>query len=92
MGSDAQVRTRQARERLLELGLLATPVAQSGVREIIERSWRRCVGDAVPVGRHEIPYVADVIDVAPRLHAAAAPVLDRLGDDLGDARVAMFLS
>ncbi|MBW0114251.1 sigma-54-dependent Fis family transcriptional regulator [Pseudonocardia abyssalis] len=87
-----QARTRQALERLLDQGLLATPVAQSGVRDVIERSWRRCVGAEVPIGRHDIPYVADVHDIAPRLHAAAAPVLDRLGDDLGDARVAMFLS
>ncbi|MBW0113967.1 MULTISPECIES: sigma-54-dependent Fis family transcriptional regulator [Pseudonocardia] len=87
-----QAQTRQALERLLAQGLLATPVAQSGVRDVIERSWRRCVGAEVPIGRHDIPYVADVHDMAPRLHAAAAPVLDRLGDDLGDARVAMFLS
>ncbi|MBW0089591.1 GAF domain-containing protein, partial [Pseudonocardia sp. KRD-188] len=85
-------RTRRALERLLEQGLLATPVAGCGVREVIERSWRRCVGAEVPVGRHDIPYVADVTDLQPRLHAAASPVLDRLGDDLGDARVAMFLS
>ncbi|MER7434811.1 sigma-54-dependent Fis family transcriptional regulator [Pseudonocardia alni] len=87
-----QARTRQALERLLDRGLLATPVAQAGVRAVIERSWRRCVGAEVPLGRHEIPYLADVTDLQPRLHAAAAPVLDRLGDDLGDARVAMFLS
>lgn len=85
-------RTRKALERLLDRGLLATPVAGSGVRDVIERSWRRCVGAEVPIGRHDIPFVADVHDLAPRLHAAAAPVLDRLGDDLGDARVAMFLS
>ncbi|WP_344735788.1 sigma-54-dependent Fis family transcriptional regulator [Pseudonocardia petroleophila] len=76
----------------MDRGLLATPVAQSGVRAVIERSWRRCVGAEVPVGRHEVPYLADVTDLQPRLHTAAAPVLDRLGDDLGDARVAMFLS
>lgn len=87
-----QARTRQALEELLDRGLLATPVARSGVRDVIERSWRRCVGAEVPIDRHDIPYVADVHDMAPRLHSAAEPVLDRLGDDLGDARVAMFLS
>lgn len=91
MRSD-QARTRRALERLLDQGLLATPVAQSGVPDVIERSWRRCVGAEVPIARHDIPYVADVHGLAPRLHAAAAPVLDRLGDDLGDASVAMFLS
>ena len=84
-------RTRQALERLCDRGLLATPVSGTGVRDVIERSWRRCVGDGVPVAAHSIPY-AEVGELHPRLRAAAAPVLDRFRDQLSNVRVAMFLS
>ena len=84
-------RTRQALEQLCDRGLLATPVSGTGVRDVIERSWRRCVGDGVPVAPHSIPY-AEVGDLHPRLRAAAAPVLDRFRDQLSNVRVAMFLS
>ena len=84
-------RTRQALEQLCERGLLATPVSGTGVRDVIERSWRRCVGDGVPVAPHSIPY-QEVGDLHPRLRAAAAPVLDRFRDQLSNVRVAMFLS
>lgn len=84
-------RTRQALERLCDRGLLATPVSGTGVRGVIERSWRRCVGDGVPVAAHSIPY-ADVGELHPRLRAAAAPVFDRFRDQLSNVRVAMFLS
>jgi hypothetical protein len=86
-----QERTRRARERLLDSGLLAAPVSSPGVREVIQRSWRRCVGDAVPVRPHAVPY-CEPADVQPRLRAAAAPVLDRLSEGLSNVRVAMFLS
>lgn len=83
-------RTRRARERLLDGGLFATP-APDGVRSVIERSWRRCIGDAVPADPSSLPY-HDVDGLAPRLCTAAAPVLDRLGEQLGRVRVAMFVS
>ena len=86
-----RTRTRQALERLCDRGLLATPVSGTGVRDVIERSWRRCVGDGVPVAAHSIPY-AEVGELHPRLRAAAAPVLDRFRDQLSNVRVAMFLS
>ena len=86
-----QKRTRQALEQLLDRGLLATPVSSTGVRDVIERSWRRCVGDGVPISAYSIPY-QEVGDLQPRLRVAAAPVLDRLGDHLSNVRVAMFLS
>jgi hypothetical protein len=86
-----QERIRRARERLLESGLLGAPVPSPGVREVIERSWRRCVGDAVPIRPHAIPY-CEPADVQPRLRAAAAPVLNRLSEDLSNVRVAMFVS
>jgi hypothetical protein len=84
-------RTRQALERLCDRGLLATPVSGTGVRDVIERSWRRCVGDGVLVAAHSIPY-QEVGDLHPRLRAAATPVLDRFRDQLSNVRVAMFLS
>jgi hypothetical protein len=84
-------RTRQALERLCDRGLLATPVSGTGVRDVIERSWRRCVGDRVPVAARSIPY-QEVGELHPRLRAAATPVLDRFRDQLSNVRVAMFLS
>ena len=84
-------RTRQALAQLLDRGLLATPVSSTGVRDVIERSWRRCISDEVPVSAHPIPY-QEASDLQPRLRAAAAPVLDRLRDHLSNVRVAMFLS
>jgi hypothetical protein len=86
-----QKRTRQALEQLLDRGLLAAPVSSTGVRDVIERSWRRCAGDGVPVKAPTIPY-QDLGDLQPRLRTAAAPVLDRLGNHLSNVRVAMFLS
>lgn len=86
-----QKRTRRALEQLVDRGLLAAPVSSTGVRDVIERSWRRCVGDGVPVSAQSIPY-QEVGDLQPRLRMAAAPVLERLGDDLSNVRVAMFLS
>src|SRR4051812_49592541 len=85
------VRTRRARDELLTHGLLALPASRPGVRDIIERSWRRCVGEAVPVSPASISY-RDAAALQPALQEAAAPVLDRLGEHLADVRVAMFVS
>jgi transcriptional regulator of acetoin/glycerol metabolism len=87
---DAAV-TRRARDELLTHGLLALPVSRPGVRDVIERSWRRCVAEAVPTSPDSIPY-RDAADLQPVLQEAAAPVLDRLGEHLTDVRVAMFVS
>lgn len=86
-----QEQLRRARDDLLVNGLLDSPVSIPGVRSVIERSWRRCVGDAVSPRPESIPY-RDPADRQPRLREAAAPVLARLGADLAGARVAMFLS
>lgn len=86
-----QDRIRRAREDLRESGVLAVPVSSTGARDVIERSWRRCVGDGVPTRPHPLPY-SDVGDLQPRLRAAAAPVLDRLSDQLSGVRVGMFVS
>src|SRR4051794_12302031 len=83
--------TRRARDELRSLGLLALPPSRPGVREVIERSWRRCVGEAVPTSPPSISY-RDATALQPALQEAAAPVLDRLGEHLADVRVAMFVS
>ena len=73
-GPRDQQRTRRALEHLLDRGLLAVPVSSTGVRDVIERSWRRCVGDGVPVSTPTVPY-QEVGDLQPRLRAAAGPAL-----------------
>lgn len=84
-------RIRRAREELLTQGLLASPVSRSGVRDVIERSWRRCVGGDVPTRPAAIAY-SDAPVLQTTLRDAAAPVLDRLSEHLTDVRVAMFVS
>ncbi|GAB3681633.1 sigma-54-dependent Fis family transcriptional regulator [Saccharopolyspora tripterygii] len=82
---------RRAKEALLTNGLLTSPVSQPGVRDIIERSWRRCIGEGVPAQ----PRFNGSWDAAERqsiLVDAARPVLERLSEHLADARVALFLS
>lgn len=84
-------RTRRAKEHLVDGGLLATPAARSGVRDVIERSWRRCVSESVPIAPAAVDY-RDPSGPRSALCEAAAPVLARLGEHLTDARVAMFVS
>lgn len=86
-----QDRTRRAREALLVNGLLSGPDRRAGVREVIERSWRRCLGESVPSRAVTVRH-ADAPERAHTLCEAARPVLTRLGDHLGDLRVAMVLS
>lgn len=82
---------RQAREELRIDGLLAHPGRTSGIPEVIERSWRRCVGEAVPTAPTWIRH-SDAVELDPRLLEAATPVLRRLSEHLGDVRVAMFVA
>lgn len=82
---------RQAKERLASAGLLALPDAIPGIPGTIERSWRRCVGAAVPTDRTQAPYRGEV-QLPPRLLDAASPVLNRFTEQLGDTPVAMFLT
>src|SRR5829696_4910689 len=84
-------RTRRSREVLLDGGLLTEPPGRSGVPQHIERSWRRCVGDEVPVAPDLIDY-REPDDVGPALRRAAEPVLDRLKVSFADVPVAMVLS
>jgi transcriptional regulator of acetoin/glycerol metabolism len=84
-------RVRQAREDLLARGLLAPPEPMRAVPEVIERSWRRCVGEEVPTAPASIRY-SGAVQLDPRLREAATPVLNRLSEHLADLPVAMFVS
>lgn len=91
LSSAERERTRRTREALVGGGLLSAPPGGSGVPQHIENSWRRCVGDGVPVAPERIDY-REPEDTLPALCRAAAPVLDRLKDSFADVPVAMVLS
>jgi transcriptional regulator of acetoin/glycerol metabolism len=84
-------RIRRSREALVDGGVLAAPPGRSDVPQHIERSWRRCVGERVPVAPDAIGY-RPPDDVLPALHRAAVPVLRRLADSFADVPVAMVVS
>ena len=48
---------RRSRETLVAGGLLEVPPGSTGVPSVIEKSWRRCVGDerADRTGAHRLP-------------------------------------
>jgi sigma-54 dependent transcriptional regulator, acetoin dehydrogenase operon transcriptional activator AcoR len=79
------------REELLTRGLRAVRGEQPGVRPVIERSWRRCVADAVPTARPDLPH-AELSTMTVALRDAAAPVVERMSEHLGDLRVGMYVS
>ncbi|MEV6140059.1 helix-turn-helix domain-containing protein [Nocardia sp. NPDC051990] len=66
------------------------PPQQSGVREVIDRSWRRCIGESVPARLASVPYVGGPVTKSV-LREAAEPVLVRLAEHMSDVPVAMFL-
>jgi transcriptional regulator of acetoin/glycerol metabolism len=82
---------RGALEELRAEGLLAHPEPVPGVPDVIDRSWRRCVGEAVPTAPTWIRH-SSAVEMDPRLLEAANPVLTRLSEQLGDVRVAMFVA
>ncbi|WP_370184924.1 sigma-54-dependent Fis family transcriptional regulator [Rhodococcus wratislaviensis] len=84
-----QERIRRAKEELLAKGLLDSGTLNTGVREVIDRSWRRCIGEEVQ--SVQPPYRGSLVTNS-ALEEAAEPVLARLADHLADVRVAMFLS
>lgn len=84
-------RTLRSRDLLVRGGLLTQPPGRSGVPPYIEKSWRRCVGEQVPVAPDRIDY-RDPAQVLPVLRRAALPVLERLKDSFADVPVAMVLS
>ncbi|HEY0691796.1 MAG TPA: GAF domain-containing protein [Kribbella sp.] len=92
LSSAERERIRRSREALVAGGLLNAPPGSTGVPQHIEKSWRRCVGDSVPVAGAEIDY-REPEDGLSALRRAAEPVLDRLKDSLlADVPVAMVLS
>ncbi|WP_224388264.1 sigma-54-dependent Fis family transcriptional regulator [Pseudonocardia sp. ICBG1293] len=82
---------RRSRETLVDGGLLAVPPGHAGVPPLIEQSWRRCIGEAVPTAPERIGH-ADPGDDHTLLRRAAEPVLARLVDSFADVPVAMVLS
>lgn len=84
-------RVRRSRETLVDGGLLEIPPGGTEVSHVIERSWRRCVGECVPVAPEGIDY-REPDDALPALRRAAEPVLNRLRASLADVAVAMVLS
>ena len=81
---------RKAKEELLSRGLLDAATLRSGVRDVIDRSWRRCIGEAVPTNHTSVPGRSNTPDSV--LQEAAEPVLVRLAEHLADVRVALYLS
>jgi hypothetical protein len=63
-------RTRRSREALVRDGLLTLPPGGSGVPQYIEKSWRRCVGEQVPVAPDHIDY-REPDDVLPAVQGPA---------------------
>ena len=82
---------RRSRETLVDGGLLEVPPGASGVPKVIEASWRRCVGEHVPVAPSRIDFREPRSEPS-SLVRAAAPVLERLRWSLADVAVAMVLS
>lgn len=82
---------RSVREDLLARGLQAGNVEHPDLRPVIERSWRRCVADAVPTVRSELPHV-ELSTMTIALRDAAAPVVERMSEHLGDLRVGLYVS
>jgi len=80
---------REARERLLRVGLLGD-VCTDSVPDLIMRSWRRSISssiDSAALSRRYADFDADSV-----LLRAAAPVLDRWQHQLADTGSTLFLS
>ncbi|MFI6997574.1 sigma-54-dependent Fis family transcriptional regulator [Nocardia sp. NPDC050175] len=84
---DAVVSLQQARERFLTAG----PVDTLPVRSTVLDSWRRSRALRVHPDRVELPYVRDPNLDSP-LTNAAAPVLQRLANDLAAQTVSVILT
>jgi DNA-binding CsgD family transcriptional regulator len=72
-------------------GALAGHDVPDGVRPEIGASWRRSTAAGLDPGHFEVPFDPLSEDHGP-LREAAAPVLDQLVTDVGDARVAFILT
>ncbi|MFD7666666.1 sigma-54-dependent Fis family transcriptional regulator [Streptomyces sp. NPDC059788] len=65
---------------------------QPRTRDTILSSWRRCRLQAVDADRLHVPHVEKHIDWDSRFLAAAAPVLDRVGELLADCTAGVVLA
>jgi transcriptional regulator of acetoin/glycerol metabolism len=81
---------REARERLIRGGLLAPYQATDEVPELIVRSWRRSLGNAVESSTPPQHY--QEVDTDSLVSRAALPVLDRWQQQLADTGTTLFLS
>lgn len=79
------------RDALISRGLLDTPHLADDVRDPILRSWRRCVSASTPLERLRTRRIEHP-SPSQLLGRAAAPVMDRLRDELADLGVAVLLS
>jgi transcriptional regulator of acetoin/glycerol metabolism len=80
-----------SRDALRSGSLLTTDLRCEEVRDPILRSWRRCVSAETSVTQLR-PRRVERANTSNLLSRAAAPVLDRLRDDLSDLGVAVILS
>jgi transcriptional regulator of acetoin/glycerol metabolism len=81
---------REARERLIRDGLLAPYQPSDEVPELIVRSWRRSLGNAVESSTPPQHY--QEVDTDSLVSRAALPVLDRWQQQLADTGTTLFLS
>jgi hypothetical protein len=84
-------RLQFTRDALRTGGLLVVDPKSAQVRDPILRSWRRCVSAAIPSTELRTRRI-ERVDSAQLLTRAAAPVLDRLREELTDLGVAVLLS
>jgi transcriptional regulator of acetoin/glycerol metabolism len=81
---------REARERLIRGGLLSPYQTSDEVPELIVRSWRRSLGNAVESSAPPQHY--QEVDTDSLVNRAALPVLDRWQQQLADTGTTLFLS
>jgi sigma-54 dependent transcriptional regulator, acetoin dehydrogenase operon transcriptional activator AcoR len=84
-------RLHVTRDALRTGGLLAADPSTADVRDPILRSWRRCVSADISAEQIRTRRI-DRANASEVLTRAAAPVLDRLRDELADLGVAVILS
>src|SRR6202790_3301335 len=85
--ADASAGVRRARERFLSEGWLGEDTLRTDVLD----SWRRSRALGVHPDRMNLPFVQEPNADSP-LTTAAAPVLDRITDDLSAQSVSVILS
>lgn len=89
--SDESARLARAREVFLSSG--EEELEAAAVREPILSSWRRSRFWGVAVDQQDLPYREDLgSETGSRLVLAAAPVLDRIEQEMTDARMSVILT